>query len=168
MKLFNYFFLLLYQFQNQNFLQQQQLTNIRLAGNGNISPGNQNVFSTLQATGAAGGLPWGAGLAVQAGQHALQPRTMPAGFQNMANQQQQQNTANLMGMFANQQMLAQAAGNQQLLAQMAGNQQLLQQASGNQQLLAQAAGLMGNPGLGLQVSNILIKQYEQNCYACDF
>lgn len=71
-----------------------------------------------------GGPSWGSGMVVPAGQQTLQPPPMPPGFQNstmtnMANPQQ--NQANMMGLLA------------------------------NQQLLAQAAGLVATPGLGLQV-----------------
>lgn len=71
------------------------------------------MFNPLQTSVQAGMPPWGAGVAVQAGQQNFQPQIIPAGLQNpaMANMTNpQQNAANMMGLLANQQLLAQAAG----------------------------------------------------------
>ena len=127
----------------QTYQQQQPVGNIRFTGNlnanNNISSSAatsrvqgtitqpQNVYNSLQSaqvSASTGGTPWGSGMVVPAGQQTLQHPPMPPGFQNptmssMANPQQ--NQANMMGLLA------------------------------NQQLLAQAAGLVATPGLGLQV-----------------
>nr|AMN88357.1 DROSHA [Mytilus galloprovincialis] len=96
----------------QAFNQQQQLGNVRFTTNTSTAR-MQNMFNPLQTSVQAGMPPWGAGVAVQAGQQNFQPQIIPAGLQNpaMANMTNpQQNAANMMGLLANQQLLAQAAG----------------------------------------------------------